>query len=125
VNAQSGTLFLNFTGTGSVHDAAASTALTNILNQTGVDDVYTKTTFRLGEPAPATTSEEVTPGIPPPATSAKSPFLLSPSLSVSGLPDLHIAVSRGDPEIFLFVTFLSLLYGIRISENPRLRSHNS
>jgi hypothetical protein len=74
VNAQSGALLLNFTGTGSVQDAAASTALTNVLNQAGIDDVYTKTTFRLGEPATATTSEQVTTSIPQPATTAKSPI---------------------------------------------------
>jgi len=87
VNAQSGALLLNFTGTGSVQDAAASTALTNVLNQAGIDDVYTKTTFRLGEPATATTAEQMTTNIPPPATTAKSP--LSP---VTILTSVGIAV---------------------------------
>jgi hypothetical protein len=83
VNSQSGALLLNFTGTGSVQNAAASTALTNVLNQAGIDDVYTKTTFRLGEPATATTAEPVKTTIPLPAPTAKSP--LSPVTILIGV----------------------------------------
>ena len=62
VNTQTGALLFNFTGTGSVQDAAASTALSDTINQQGFDDVYTKLTFQLV--AAGTTPTEMIPTSP-------------------------------------------------------------
>ena len=62
VNAVTGSLLINFTGEGSVHDAAAAQELSNALSKQGTDDVYTKLTFQLApQSAPLTTSAEPTP----------------------------------------------------------------
>ncbi len=80
VNTKTKSTVFNFTGTGSVQDAAASKALSDALNMPGQDDVYTKLTFQLSAPvatpvtalttavAPATTA------VPAAATTAKSPL---------------------------------------------------
>ena len=80
VSTRTKATIFNFTGTGSVQDAAASKALSDALNQPGQDDVYTKLTFQLTAPvaipavalttavAPATTA------VPAAATTAKSPL---------------------------------------------------
>ena len=47
VNTGTNALIFNFTGTGSVQDAAASRALSDAINNQGVDDAYTKLTFQL------------------------------------------------------------------------------
>ena len=86
VTAGTGALLFNFTGTGSVHDAAASNALVNALNEGGRDDVYTKTTFRLAEQAPSpavTTGAPAATSIPLPAPTKKSP--LSPLAILAGV----------------------------------------
>jgi len=82
VTAGTGALLFNFTGSGSVHDAAALAALADALNEGGRDDVYTKTTFRLAEPAalPAETPmEQATTGNLPPAPTRSS---LSPLAAI-------------------------------------------
>jgi hypothetical protein len=59
VNANTGAVIFNFTGTGSVTDKAAVEALSNALALPGVDDVYTKTQFAItasGTTSPATTT---------------------------------------------------------------------
>lgn len=59
VNANTGAVIFNFTGTGSVTDKAAVDALSNALSLPGVDDVYTKTQFSLtagGAAFPAATT---------------------------------------------------------------------
>ncbi len=47
VNTLTNTLIFNFTGSGSVQDAAASNALSDAINNLGFDDAYTKLTFQL------------------------------------------------------------------------------
>lgn len=85
VDAKTGALLFNFTGTGSVQDAAASAALADALNRRDVDDVYTKTTFQLKTPvtATATVSEPVPAAPAVPMATAKSP--LSPLTIAAGL----------------------------------------
>ena len=90
VTAKTGALLFNFTGTGSVQDAAASSALANALNEGGRDDVYTKTTFRLAEPVPAaavtTTGPAAAGNLPPAATrSPSSPITLIVGIGIAGL----------------------------------------
>ena len=55
VDANTGAPIFNFTGTGSVQDAAAATALSAALSARGSDDVYTKTQFVIAAPAADTT----------------------------------------------------------------------
>lgn len=93
VDAKTGALLVNFTGTGSVQNAAAAVALSDSLNRQGVDDVYTKTTFQLVAPASTTAAPIQT--TPAPATSAqptKSP--LSPVTILAGLGLCGIALVR-------------------------------
>lgn len=47
VNTVTNAIIFNFTGTGSVQDAAASRALADAIKNQGVDDAYTNTTFLL------------------------------------------------------------------------------
>lgn len=59
VNANTGAVIFNFTGTGSVHDNAAAIALSDALNTAGIDDIYTKAQFAIiapGATMPATTT---------------------------------------------------------------------
>ena len=93
VDAQSGALLFNFTGTGSVQDAAAASSLSDALNQRDVDDVYTKTTFQLMAPptAAATVTESVTPLAATPVPTTKSPA--SPLTVFIGIGICSIAVS--------------------------------
>ena len=80
VNTRTKATIFNFTGTGSVQDAAASKALSDALNQPGQDDVYTKLTFQLtapvATPAAAITTAVApsTSAVPAAATTAKSPL---------------------------------------------------
>jgi hypothetical protein len=55
VNANTGAVIFNFTGTGSVTDKAAVEALSNALALPGVDDIYTKAQFAITA-SPATTT---------------------------------------------------------------------
>jgi hypothetical protein len=74
VNTGTNALIFNFTGTGSVQDAAASQALSDAINNQGVDDAYTKLTFELVPPGTTPIVVE-TSGVPyPAAASTKSPF---------------------------------------------------
>ena len=75
VNTKTNTMIFNFTGVGSVQDAAASQALSDALNMPGQDDVYTKLTFQLTAPMAAATTPAApaTPAVPA-ATTAKSPL---------------------------------------------------
>lgn len=80
VNTKTKSTVFNFTGTGSVQDAAASKALSDALNQPGQDDIFTKLTFQLKAPVttPAavitTVAAPVTTAVPAAATTAKSPL---------------------------------------------------
>jgi hypothetical protein len=59
VNANTGAVIFNFTGTGSVTDKAAVDALSNALALPGVDDIYTKAQFAITASraaSPATTT---------------------------------------------------------------------
>ncbi len=86
VNTQTNALIFNFTGTGSVQDAAASQALSDAINNQGVDDAYTKLTFQLVAPgatplAAQTLAAQTTAAVPAATTTAKSPL----TLEITGL----------------------------------------
>jgi hypothetical protein len=86
LNTKTKTTVFNFTGTGSIQDAAASQALSNALNMPGQDDVYTKLTFQLMAPV-ATTPAAKTTTVVPAATKTKSPLpfeLTAGALVISG-----------------------------------------
>jgi len=80
VNTQTGATIFTFTGTGSVHDAAAAAALSDAINKQGGDDVYTKLTFNLLPPAVATIKSPDAPASPVTTGSA------APSATKSSLP---------------------------------------
>jgi hypothetical protein len=81
VNTKTNTLIFNFTGTGSVRDAAAAQELSDAINNQGVDDAYTKLTFDLIPSIGMQTSVQTTVAIPVATTTAKSPI----PLEISGL----------------------------------------
>ncbi|MEI7857260.1 MAG: hypothetical protein WCH85_07140 [Methanomicrobiales archaeon] len=80
VNTRTNTMILNFTGVGSVLDKDASQALSNALNQPGMDDVYSKAAFQLVAPTAISLDMTTAPTVPattaaPAApTTAKSPL---------------------------------------------------
>ncbi len=76
INTKTKTTIFNFTGAGSVQDAAASQALSDALNMPGQDDIFTKLTFQLTAPMAAATTPvaPVTTAAPAAATTAKSPL---------------------------------------------------
>jgi len=97
VNTNTGAVIFNFTGTGSVQDAAAAQKLSEALNQQGIDDTYTKLTLQLVVPTTVTTAAPTTPAAvatsapaTPVQTTAKSP--ISPLLAVAGLGIACLAV---------------------------------
>lgn len=59
VDAGTGAVIFNFTGTGSVQDSAAAAALAKALNAQGSDDIYSKTQFVISASATATGTTEV------------------------------------------------------------------
>jgi len=73
VNTKTKSTVFNFTGTGSVQDAAASKALSDALNLPGQDDVYTKLTFQLTAQV-ATPAAALTTAVPVATPTAKSPL---------------------------------------------------
>jgi len=83
----------NFTGTGSIQDAAAASALSAAFNLPGVDDVFTKCTFQLVAPgatpssattaAPVVTSQAPSP-LPTTAKSPLSPLSLLAGVGIAG-----------------------------------------
>jgi hypothetical protein len=75
LNTKTKTTVFNFTGTGSIQDAAASQALSNALNMPGQDDGYTKLTFQLMAPVATTPAAKTTTAVPA-ATKTKSPLPL-------------------------------------------------
>jgi hypothetical protein len=82
VNAKTGALIFNFTGTGSAQDYEAAQALSDAFNLPGVDDIYTKCTFDLVSETmatPANTAMSTTPV----ATATKSP--VSPLTLIGGV----------------------------------------
>jgi hypothetical protein len=90
VNTKTGDLVFNFTGTGSVQDSAAATALSNAFNLPGVDDVYTKCTLDLV--APETQAPVSTTAVPAPvATTQKSPLSLVTLIAGAGIAGLALA----------------------------------
>jgi hypothetical protein len=81
VNVQTGATIFTFTGTGSVHDAAAAAALSDAINKQAGDDVYTKLSFNLLPPALAEVKAVSTQSTPAPAATpapvaTKSPLPL-------------------------------------------------
>jgi hypothetical protein len=74
-------LIFNFTGTGSVRDAAAAQQLSDAINNQGVDDAYTKLTFDLIPSIVKPTAEQTTVAVPVATTTAKSPI----PMEISGL----------------------------------------
>ena len=76
VNAKTGALIFNFTGTGSVQDYAAAQALSDAFNLPDVDDIYTKCTFDLVPATSAAPATMATPLTTPVATATKSPVSL-------------------------------------------------
>jgi hypothetical protein len=88
VNTKTNMLIFNFTGTGSVRDAAAAQELSDAINNQGVDDAYTKLTFDLIPSIGMQTSVQTTVAIPVATTTAKSPIPLEISgfaLVIGGL----------------------------------------
>jgi hypothetical protein len=87
VNTRTKATVFNFTGTGSVQDAAASKALSDALNQPGQDDIYTKLTFQLTVTTPqvvtTTVAVPATTAAPAASTTAKSP--LPPEVTAGAL----------------------------------------
>lgn len=94
VDAKTGALLVNFTGTGSVQDAAEATALAEAMNHRDVDDVYTKTTFQLVAPSTsaAAVSTPVSGSSAAPSATAKSP--LSPLAVITGLGICSLVTAR-------------------------------
>jgi len=87
VNTKTKSTIFNFTGTGSVQDAAASKALSDALNQPGQDDIYTKLTFQLTAPVATPEAAKTAAAAPAAAPTAKSllPFeVTAGALVISG-----------------------------------------
>jgi hypothetical protein len=81
-------LIFNFTGTGSVRDAAAAQELSDAINNQGIEDAYTKLTFDLIPSIGMQTSVPTRVVIPVATTTAKSPIPLEISgfaLVIGGL----------------------------------------
>jgi hypothetical protein len=98
VNTVTNAIIFNFTGTGSLQDAAASRALSDAINNQGVDDAYTNITFRL---VTTGTSQVVaqTSGEPnPAAATTKSPLpfaITGVALVIAGLSAVLNIRKRG------------------------------
>ena len=91
VNAKTGALIFNFTGTGSVQDFAAAQALSDAFNLPGVDDIYTKCTLTLVPATTGTPANTATPSTAPVATATKSP--VSPLTLIGGVSLAALAVA--------------------------------
>jgi hypothetical protein len=94
VNTKTNALIFNFTGTGSVRDAAAAQELSDAINNQGFDDAYTKLTFDLIPSIGVQTSVQTTVAIPAATTTAKSPLPLEISgfaLVIDGLSAVIIS----------------------------------
>jgi|WetSurMetagenome_2_1015567.scaffolds.fasta_scaffold124022_1 hypothetical protein len=95
VNTRTNELIFNFTGAGSVHDAAAAEALSDAINQQGVDDAYTKLTFLLADlPVSTPVTVQTTPVVPPAPTTAKSflPLEITAfALAIAGMGAIRIS----------------------------------
>jgi hypothetical protein len=96
-NAKTGADIFTFTGTGSVQDAAAASALSAAFNLPGVDDAFTKCTFQLVAPGttPVSATQVVTPAstqVPAPLpTTMKSPLSLIPLIGGIGITGIVFA----------------------------------
>ena len=92
VNTKTGAVIFNFTGTGSVKDAAAAQQLSQALNQQGIDDIYTKLTVQIV--SPTTSATPLVTSAPPPVsqapTTAKSPVSVLVALSGIGIACLAV-----------------------------------
>jgi len=93
-DTKTGANIFNFTGAGSVQDAAAATALSAAFNLPGVDDVFTKCAFQLVSsgtpPASAATAAPVVTTqapatLPTTAKSPLSPFTLIAGIGIAGV----------------------------------------
>jgi archaellum component FlaF (FlaF/FlaG flagellin family) len=91
VNAKTGALIFNFTGTGSAQDYAAAQALSDAFNLPGVDDIYTKCTLELVPATSAAPANMATPPTAPVATATKSP--VSPLTLIGGVSLAVLAVA--------------------------------
>jgi hypothetical protein len=78
VNTKTKATVFNFTGTGSVQDAAASKALSDALNLPGQDDVFTKLTFQLTAPVATTLAADTPPAVAATPAAAAAPTAKSP-----------------------------------------------
>jgi hypothetical protein len=98
VNTVTNAKIFNFTGTGSVQDAAASQALSDAINNQGVDDAYTNITFQLVVPG-TTQSAVETSGEPyPAAETTKSPLppaITGLALVIVGFSTVLVKRKRG------------------------------
>jgi len=94
VNTNTGAVIFNFTGMGSVQDAAAAQQLSQALNQQGIDDVYTKLTVQLvlptTSPTPVITSPPVSQAPSKVPTTAKSPVSVLVAVSGAGIACLAV-----------------------------------
>ncbi len=106
VNTLTNAMIFNFTGSGSVQDAAASNALSDAINNYGVDDAYTKLTFQLtatggAQPMAGQTTAAITETSAvdsAEATTAKSPLAMEITglaLVISGLGAAMYRRKRG------------------------------
>jgi hypothetical protein len=87
INTRTNATIFNITGIGSVHDSAASQALSDAIADQGFDDAYTKLTFQLTATGNTTATMQTisaTPGTsaaPSATTTVRSPL----SLEITGL----------------------------------------
>jgi hypothetical protein len=94
VNENTGAVIFNFTGNGSLQDNAAAVALSNALNQNGVDDLFAKTGVTLKAPGGSQgSSVSGTPGLQATlVTGNASPTTQAPDISpttvTSAVPSL-------------------------------------
>jgi hypothetical protein len=98
VNTGTNALIFNFTGTGSVQDAAASQALSDAINNQGVDDAYTKLTIQLVPPGTTPISMETSGVSYPAAETTKSPLpfaVTGLALVIAGLGAVLYLRKRG------------------------------
>jgi len=100
INTKTGATIFNFTGTGSVQDMAAVTALSNAFNQPNVDDIYTKLSFTLVAPgttpaSPTNATAVTTTAVSKPVTTtAKSPVSFMTVLAGIGLAGFAVVMMR-------------------------------
>jgi hypothetical protein len=93
INTATGATIFSFTGTGSVHDLAAVTALSDAFNLPNVDDIYTKLSFTLAAPGTNGAALASNQGTPV-QTTAKSPVSFLTVLAGIGVAGLALVMMR-------------------------------